>query len=146
MSRPDCRWRSRLPGRSAGYGAQLLDAARSAWRSAPQGRDRGGEEPIAQAVRARTRVEHDPGHERVGVPIPKGGKVPRAVAGRGGIGLDLNPDQAAASELGKEIDLEPALLLAHVVEARSRGRARELGAELGDNERVKQPPEQIAVP
>ena len=121
------------------------DADAIVGRSAPQGRDRGGEEPIAQPVCTRTRVQHDPGDERVRIPVPKRGKVARAGAGRGRIGFDLDPDETTASQLGKEVDLEPALLLAHVVEARARCCARQLRAELRGDERVEQPSKQVSI-
>ena len=63
----------------------------------------------------------------------------------GGIGLDLDRDQAATGEFGEQVDLEAALLLAHVVQARSGCRSGEFGADLGDDERIEQSPEQVAV-
>jgi hypothetical protein len=60
--------------------------------------------------------------------------------------LDLDGYEPAPGQLGKEVDLEASLLLADVVEARPRGRDRELGSQLGGDERVEQPAQQVAVP
>jgi hypothetical protein len=60
--------------------------------------------------------------------------------------LDLHPDEAAAGQLGEKVDLEPALLLANVVQARSGGGDGDLGAQLADDERVEQPAQEIPVP
>ena len=90
-------------------------------------------------------MQDDPRHERVRISIAERGQMASAVCRRGRVGLDLQADQPATGQLGEEVHFEPALLLAHVMETRTRWRDRELGAELGGDERVEESAKQVAV-
>ena len=79
-------------------------------------------------------MEHDSGYERLRVAIPQGCEMAGGIRRGSGVCLDLDRDQAPAGKLGEQVDLEPALLLAHVVEPWSHRRDGELRAELGDDE------------
>ena len=65
---------------------------------------------------------------------------------RGRVGLHLEGDQAAAGELGEQVDLGSTLLLAQVIQARPGGRKPELGPELGDDEGFEKVPDEVAAP
>ncbi len=85
---------------------------------APEHRDGRCDDPIAEAVHARTGVEYESCDEHVGVAVPQGRQMPGRLARGGGVSLDLHRDETAAGKLGQQVDLEPALLLAHVVQPR----------------------------
>ena len=62
-----------------------------------------------------------------------------------GVGLDLDSDHARAPELGDEVDLLTRRLRAYVVEPRAALGHRELRTQLGRDECVQQPAEQVSV-
>ena len=64
-------------------------------------------------------MEQDPGQECVGDAVSESDQMPRMAAGRRRAGLDLDPDNLPAAQLTDHVDLEPALLLAQVIKARS---------------------------
>jgi hypothetical protein len=72
--------------------------------------------------------------------------MPRAGGPGGRVSLDFEADESPACQLSKEVDLQPALSLANVIEARSSFRDGDLGSELCHDERVEKPAEQVAVP
>ena len=100
-------------------GIRLVGADHGQRRSGPKGRDRRSQDAVAHSECPGTRMEQNPGNETVGEAIPQGTQVAHIVTGRGRGGFDLDGDHRAASELAEDVDLEPAVLLAHVIEARA---------------------------
>jgi hypothetical protein len=64
-------------------------------------------------------MEQDPGQECVAEAVSESHQMARISAGRRRTGLDLDADDLPAAQLAEDVDLEPALLLPDVVQARS---------------------------
>jgi hypothetical protein len=90
-------------------------------------------------------VEYDSMEEALAEAVSQPGEVSSGVAVGGGIGLHLESEEVLPGELGEDVDLVAPVLLAQVVEAGSRLAARAFGAELGGDEGVEKPPEQVAI-
>ena len=66
--------------------------------------------------RARARVEYGAGHEPVAELVVQPFEVACVLAGWRGGGFDLDREDVAGGDLGDQVDLVPALLVAQVVE------------------------------
>ena len=64
-------------------------------------------------------MKQHPGQECVAEAVSESDQMPCIAAGWRRSGLDLHADDLAATQLTEKVDLEPALLLAKVIEARS---------------------------
>jgi hypothetical protein len=91
-------------------------------------------------------VKHDTCHEPLLVTIPERSEMTRTSRSWRGVSLDFDGDKPTPGQLSKEIDLEPSLSLAYVMQARPSVRDGELSSQLGEDERIEQATEQVATP
>ena len=90
-------------------------------------------------------MEHDAAREVVAELLAQPSQVPGVRFGGRGGRLDLERDDPTVWGFGNEVDLVAPIVVAKVVEPRGRRAEIELGAELGDDERIDETAKHIAV-
>jgi hypothetical protein len=111
---------------------------------APQRADRQRDDSIVQLVRTWSGVEHHTAGEPLSQPLAQ----PREVSHCAEVGrsrLHLEGHQLSGSELREEVHLVASVFLSQVVETGSRRAERQLRPDLGHDEALQYPAQQITV-